>query len=56
MGDKWLVSSGLGAGDQLIVEGIQKVRPGVSVKAVPFDSGNKESSDAKKVQPAAKAK
>ena len=39
MGDKWLVSSGLGAGDQLIVEGIQKVRPGVSVKAVPFDPG-----------------
>ena len=55
MGNKWLVSSGLGAGDQLIVEGIQKVRPGVSVKAVPFDAGNKESSDAKKVQPAAKA-
>jgi membrane fusion protein (multidrug efflux system) len=56
MGDKWLISSGLGSGDQLIVEGIQKVRPGVSVKAVPFDSGNKESSDAKKVQPAARAK
>ena len=57
MGDKWLVSSGLGAGDQLIVEGIQKVRPGVSVKAVPFDSGIKESTNAaKKVQPAAKAK
>jgi membrane fusion protein (multidrug efflux system) len=57
MGDKWLVSSGLGAGDQLIVEGIQKVRPGVSVKAVPFDAGGKNGPEAAKtVEPAAKAK
>lgn len=57
MGDKWLVSSGLGAGDQLIVEGIQKVRPGVSVKAVPFDTRSKETTNAAKtVEPAAKAK
>lgn len=57
MGDKWLVSSGLGAGDQLIVEGIQKVRPGVSVKAVPFDPRSKETTNAAKtVEPAAKAK
>ena len=57
MGDKWLVSSGLGAGDQLIVEGIQKVRPGASVKAVPFDPRSKETTNAAKtVEPAAKAK
>lgn len=36
MGDKWLVTSGLAAGDRLIVEGLQKVRPGMSVKVVPF--------------------
>lgn len=30
--DKWLVSSGLNPGDRVIVEGIQKVRPGASVK------------------------
>jgi len=36
VGDKWLVSSGLESGDRLIVEGSQKVKPGVSVKAVPF--------------------
>ncbi len=30
--DKWLVTSGLKAGDRLIVEGIQKVRPGVPAK------------------------
>lgn len=34
--DKWLVSSGIGAGERVIVEGTQKVRPGVSVKAVLF--------------------
>jgi membrane fusion protein (multidrug efflux system) len=36
MGDRWLVTSGLAAGDQLIVEGLQKVRPGMAVKVVPF--------------------
>jgi len=38
IGDKWLVSSGLASGDRMIVEGIQKVRPGAIVKAVPFDA------------------
>jgi membrane fusion protein (multidrug efflux system) len=57
IGDKWLVASGLKPGDQVIVEGRQKVRPGGSVKVVPFDAGGKDGSDtAKKVQPAAKAK
>lgn len=36
LGDAWVVQSGLGAGDKLIVEGLQKVRPGMAVKAVPF--------------------
>jgi membrane fusion protein (multidrug efflux system) len=40
IGDKWLVSSGLAAGDQVIVEGVQKVRPGISVKVVPIASKN----------------
>lgn len=34
--DKWLVSSGIGAGERVIVEGMQKVKPGASVKAVPL--------------------
>ncbi|MGC8605709.1 MAG: efflux RND transporter periplasmic adaptor subunit, partial [Desulfomonilaceae bacterium] len=38
IGDKWLVSSGLASGDRVIVEGMQKIRPGVSVKVVPFES------------------
>jgi membrane fusion protein (multidrug efflux system) len=35
VGDAWLVTSGLKAGEQVIVEGLQKVRPGVEVKPVP---------------------
>jgi membrane fusion protein (multidrug efflux system) len=38
IGDQWLVSSGLASGDQLIVEGSQRVRPGDAVKVVPFGS------------------
>ena len=35
IGDAWLVSGGVKAGEQVIVEGVQKVRPGAEVKAVP---------------------
>lgn len=35
VGDKWLVKEGLKAGDHLIVDGLQKVQPGASAKAVP---------------------
>lgn len=52
IGNKWLVSSGLEPGDRVIVEGVQKVRPGASVKVVPFAAGHKEGSAAEKaVQP-----
>ncbi|BEH09322.1 MULTISPECIES: efflux RND transporter periplasmic adaptor subunit [Geobacter] len=36
VGENWLVSDGLKAGDRVILEGIQKARPGTQVKAVPF--------------------
>ena len=36
IGDKWVVTSGLSIGDRVIVEGLQKIRPGATVKAVPF--------------------
>ena len=56
IGDKWNVSDGLKPGDRLIVEGIQKVRPGVSVKVVPFGAVQKGGPDsAKPAQPAVKA-
>lgn len=35
-GDQWVISEGLKAGDRVIVEGVQKVRPGAPVKAVPW--------------------
>jgi membrane fusion protein (multidrug efflux system) len=33
VGDQWLVDSGLKAGDRVIVEGLQKIRPGAPVHA-----------------------
>jgi membrane fusion protein (multidrug efflux system) len=33
IGDRWLVTSGLAAGDRLIVEGLNKVMPGIPVRA-----------------------
>jgi membrane fusion protein, multidrug efflux system len=39
IGDKWLISSGLAPGDRVIVEGMQKARPGNPAKAVPFAAG-----------------
>ncbi len=38
IGSNWLVTAGLMDGDQLIVEGLQKVRPGAVVQAVPATS------------------
>lgn len=32
--DKWMVASGLAAGERIVVEGLQKARPGAKVKAV----------------------
>jgi membrane fusion protein (multidrug efflux system) len=34
--DQWLVTCGLSAGERVVVEGMLKVRPGATVKAVPF--------------------
>jgi membrane fusion protein (multidrug efflux system) len=34
--NQWLVTAGLKAGDRLIVEGLQMLRPGMSVTAKPF--------------------
>jgi membrane fusion protein (multidrug efflux system) len=36
VGDKWLVTGGLKPGDRVIVEGLQKVRPGGAVKPAPL--------------------
>lgn len=39
MGNQWLISSGLAAGDRVVIEGRLKVRPGVKVHAIPSDNG-----------------
>jgi len=36
IGNQWLVTSGLAPGDRVVVEGMQKVRPGGSVTPVPW--------------------
>ena len=41
IGDAWLVTSGIAAGERVIVEGLQKVRPGSDVVAVPAGGGAK---------------
>jgi membrane fusion protein, multidrug efflux system len=52
--DKWLVSAGLAAGDRVIVEGLQKVKPGVPVKDVPFvESAGGKGAPAQAAPPAA---
>jgi len=35
VGNSWLVTEGVKPGDQVIVSGMQKVRPGTTVKALP---------------------
>jgi membrane fusion protein, multidrug efflux system len=38
VGDAWLVTGGVKAGEQVIVDGLQKVRPGAQVNPVPSSS------------------
>lgn len=54
IGDRWLVSEGLNPGDRVIVEGLQKIGPGATVKAVPF--GAKPSAPADAAPPASNVK
>lgn len=51
IGNQWLVTSGLKDGDRLVVEGIQKIRPGVEVEPVtvslPTSEGGAKPGDSK---------
>lgn len=38
IGDRWIVKSGLKEGDQLIVDGLQKVKPGANAQIAPKES------------------
>lgn len=55
VGDSWLVSGGLNGGDRVILEGIQRAKPGTPVKAVPFGA-KPETAPAAAQQPAAARK
>ena len=50
IGDRWLAESGLKAGDRVIVEGLQKVRPGAPVQAT--ERGAAPAGAARPAQPA----
>jgi membrane fusion protein (multidrug efflux system) len=54
IGDAWLVTKGVAAGDQVIVEGIQKARPGATVKAVPATAPANAATPANAASPAKK--
>jgi membrane fusion protein (multidrug efflux system) len=56
IGNQWMVTSGLAPGDRLIVEGMLKVRPGMSVKAVPFDNKASQTVEKTGTEPAASKK
>src|SRR5664280_1140630 len=47
IGERWLVTKGLAAGDRVIVDGLQRIRPGADVKAVPFAATKAEPAAAK---------
>lgn len=38
VGDRWVISEGLKGGEKVIVEGLQKVKPGAPARAVPFQA------------------
>ena len=40
LADKWVVKSGLKVGDQLIVDGLQKIKPGATAQAVLIDASS----------------
>src|SRR5262245_27055262 len=40
VGDQWLVSSGLNAGDKLVIEGLGRIKPGQKVSPVPVGQGS----------------
>ncbi len=38
IGDKWIADSGVNAGDQIVVDGLQKIKPGAKVKPIQLAS------------------
>ena len=46
IGSDWLIEKGLQPGEQVVAEGVQKVRPGMTVVAKPFSPTAKPASSA----------
>jgi RND family efflux transporter MFP subunit len=42
VGTRWIIADGLHAGEQVVAEGVQKVRTGALVNPKPFDTENKD--------------
>ncbi|HWT70924.1 MAG TPA: efflux RND transporter periplasmic adaptor subunit, partial [Oxalicibacterium sp.] len=55
-GNSWVITNGLKEGDQVIVEGLQKVQPGATVKPVPWQKAAPAAAGANASAPAAPAK
>jgi membrane fusion protein (multidrug efflux system) len=53
IGTDWLVNEGLSAGERVIMEGLQRARPGTQVKVIPFGAVNEGAAPAPQ-PPAAK--
>lgn len=45
IGDKWLVTKGLKEGDRVIISGLQKIKPGVQVKAQEVADDSQQAAD-----------
>jgi membrane fusion protein (multidrug efflux system) len=56
VGDEWIITDGLKAGDRVIVEGLQKARPGAKVRPVPFGASPANESSPADRKPAAAGK
>jgi membrane fusion protein (multidrug efflux system) len=54
-GSNWVVQGGLNAGEMVIVEGFQKLRPGAPVKPVPWSAAASAPAASAAVAPASAA-
>jgi multidrug efflux pump subunit AcrA (membrane-fusion protein) len=54
IGSEWIISQGLQAGEQVIAEGTQKVRPGMTVNPKPFSPRRRRPPQRRRPSPADK--
>jgi membrane fusion protein (multidrug efflux system) len=55
VGDQWLVAAGISDGERVVVEGMQNVRPGATVRTVPLDSSKTSAETPEPDRPPAKS-